>query len=267
MRYVKKLQKEWAVSIVPGDAAKLADGLAVDETYACAGDDENAPAIIDLPGGASIGKRSVVLGPRSLPESVGEARAKEINEFFADKVSGEDGKRFPNSFLSYAKTVEIPPELEGSDIYLTVDQARYHVSVSVNGKRAAHYLGGLEPHRVDITELVTPGGKAEILITAGDVGVSGYRVFDPYNYTGTRLPRCDEIKNNHVHPVHYGGADRAVGYVTVEAVPAVRVDYVFADPKVSRGLLQYTVTLCNDTDTEANIRLFSEAAGAKVLAE
>lgn len=259
MRDLVSLAADWWVSPSATDAARAACGPwnAVDLEFA--EDPENHPRQIPLPGGPQYGKR-----PRAghattaLPADAA---------FVGHTPAAADGKRLPSPFLSYARRVRIPQTWAGQRIHLLLDNVRYHVTVQVDGRHVCHYVGGLEPHRLDITGFVRPGSDALLLITVGDSGVSGHRVFDPYHYTGTRLPTCKEIENNLVHPVIYGGADRAVGQVSLEALPPVRVDYVFADPKVSRGLLRYTLALVNDTDTVAAVRVRSEAVGARSLVD
>jgi len=268
MRDYRQLQHGWYVSISSRDAALAASGKpwsAAD--LELADDPENHPQLIDLPGGPQYGLR-----PRSretLPKSAeaGVPPSDTTQEFVGPLAKPAPEKRLPNPFLSYAKLMDIPSEYAGHRIFLHLYKVRYHVTVEVNGRQAAHYVGGLEPHRIDITDLVTPGEAALLLITVGDSGVSGKRVFDPYNYTGTRLPTCKEIENNLVHPVNYGGADRAVDEVAIEAVPPVRTEYVFANPKVSRGVLLYTVALANDSDREETVHVHSEAVGAKLLVD
>jgi hypothetical protein len=265
MRTCWKLQEKWWVSISEKDALRAAAGRAVPESeLECAGDPENAPRLIDLPGGPQFGKRpgaAAAAGQALRPD------AKQVSDMFTGAFSAVDarGGRLPNPFLCYAKQVRIPRAWAGQTIRLILDNVRYHVTVRLNGRRVAHYLGGLEPHTLDVTRHVRPGEVNTLSITVGDSGVSAQRPFDPYNYTGTRLPSCHEIVDNLVHPVNYGGADRAVGSVTLEAVPAVRTDYVFADPKVSRGVLVYTAVLANDTAKPVRVRVRSEAVGAKRL--
>lgn len=262
MRDIIGLQSEWWVSISAKDAALAATGAAWQTAELdTAGDPENQPQKIDLPGGPQFGKRplagAAAAGTVTAPQAVTQA--------FVGSLPALDGKggRLPNPFLTYAKRVPVPAAWAGQTVFLHLDHTRYHVTVAVNGQHVAHYVGGLEPHRLDLTRFVTPGTDALISITVGDSGTSGHRRFDAYNYTGTRLPTCKEIENNVVHPVNYGGADRAVGKVTLEAVPAVRTEYVFADPKVSRGVLRYTVVLANSTDMPRTVAVHSVAAPAE----
>ena len=202
-----------------------------------AADAENHPQKISLPGGWEYGLRPAVAC----------------------------GKRLPAHFLTYARRVRVPKSWAGHTIFLHLNKARYHVTIQVNGHDVGHYVGGWEPHRFDVTKVVQPGLN-DIVLTIGDVGVSGHRPFDPHHYTGTRLPTCKEIIDNLVHPVSYGGNDgRQVEQVTLEAVPPVRVEYVFANPKVSAGKLCYTVALANDTDQPVRVRATSEAVRAKRL--
>ncbi len=259
MRDLMILSTDWWVSVSPADASLAARSGGFDPSaLELADDPENHPQLIDLPGGPRYGKR-----PLAVPAERTEAPP--ADTAFVGPLEPGAGERLPAPFLSYAKSLSLPPEWAGHTILLHLDMVRYHVTVQVNGVQVAQYVGGLEPHRIDVTEHVQPGEPALILITVGDSGVSGKRVFDPYCYTGTRLPTCKEIENCLVHPVNYGGADRAVGSVKLQAVPPVRTEYVFANPKVSRGLLQYTAVLTNDTDEPAEVHVLSEAVGEKVL--
>ena len=214
MRDSISLPTDWWVSVSSADASLAArqDGFTPADLQ-LADDAENHPQLIDLPGGVQYGKR---------PHHAEGERTEAISAdtAFVGPTAGGESTRMPAPFLSYAKTVPIPAEWTGQTVFLTLDMTRYHVTVQVNGAQVAHYVGGLEPHRIDVTEHVTPGDDALLLITVGDTGVSGQRTFDPYCYTGTRLPTCKEIENCLVHPVNYGGADRGVGSVKLEAPPA-----------------------------------------------
>ena len=261
MRDEIRLQDKWWVSVSDVDAALAArEGGFAAAALQLAGEPENHPQLVDLPGGPQYGKR---------PRHAGAERTEAVaaDTAFVGPTAEGDSKRLPAPFLSYARTVPIPAEWAGQTVFLHLDMVRYHVTVNVNGKRVAHYVGGLEPHRIDVTGAVVPGQDALVLITVGDSGVSGKREFDTYCYTGTRLPTCKEIENCLVHPVNYGGADRGVGSVRLEAVPPVRTEYVFANPKVAQGLLQYTVVLANDTDKPAEVHVFSEAVEGMVLVD
>ena len=243
MRYEQVLHTDWYVSASAADvalAAKNPGFQRADLEYA--DDPENHPRKIDLPGGPQYGKRP--LGTAS-PE----------------------GHRWPSPFLSYARQFDVPVEYAGQRVFLDLDKACYHTTVFINGKLIEHYVGGQEPHRIDITDSVTPGEAATLLITVGDSGVSGHRVFDAYNYTGTRLPTCKEIENNLVHPVRYGGAGRMLGHVGIVALPPLRTEWVFANPKVARGELEYAVELVNAGDASQLVRVHSEAVGAKTLVD
>ena len=259
MRESIGLQKEWHVSVSAGDAELAArEGGFSPAELQLHDDPQNYPQLIDLPGGPEYGKR-----PR---HGAGEATVvAPADSAFVGPTGAGASERLPAPFLSYAQLVEIPAEWAGQTIFLHLDMVRYHVTAQLNGHQVAHYLGGLEPHRRDVTAAVTPGEAALLLITVGDSGVSGKRNFDPYGYTGTRLPTCQEIENCLVHPVNYGGSDRAVGSVRLEAVPPRRTEYVFANPQVARGVLQFTAVLANDTDQPAEVHVRSEAGEDKLL--
>jgi hypothetical protein len=265
MRLSLPLQTAWSVSISPRDAALAAHADAwTPAELELADDPANHPQTIDLPGGWQYGLRPQMMAAESgRPDDVPV-----ITQQFVGATQTAAGQRLPHPWLSYAKVVPIPAEATGHAVCLVLDNVRYHVTVRVNDIDVAHYVGGYEPHRIEITDAVVPGEKALILITVGDVGVSGHRPFDPFNYTGTRLPMCEEIKDNLVHPVQYGGFDgRQVEHVTLEVLPRVRTDYVLAIPQVAQGRLRYRLALSNATDQPVTVQLRSEAVGAKVLVE
>lgn len=257
MRTQLDLDSNWWVSVSAADAR-----LAATETnwkaeqLEQADDPENHPKEIDLPGGWQVGLR-----PPAEPTGAATDETLAADATFVGGGSqATPQKRLPAHFLNYARKVRIPQDWAGHSVFLCLDNARYHVTAQVNGTQVAQYVGGLEPHRIDVTAAVRPGADNEILITVGDVGVSGHKPFDPHNFTGTRLPTCKEIENNLVHPVHYGGFDgRGIGEARLEVAPKVRVEHVFANPKVSQGLLQFTVAMANDTDAEATVRMHSLA--------
>lgn len=262
MRTRIALQDEWWVSVSEKDA-RLAAGQARWKAadLELAADAENHPQKIALPGGWHVGKR-----PLEAVIAAVEDKAKADPNFVGGGGSVAPAtKRLPSHFLTYARRIKIPKNWAGQTVFLHLDYARYHVTVQVNGQKVGHYVGGMEPHRFDITAVARPGEANELVITVGDVGVSGHRQFDPHNFTGTRLPTCKELANNLVHPVQYGGFDgRGVGQVSLEAVPKVRVEYVFANPKVASGLLRYTVALANDTDRDTAVHVRSMATPSKL---
>lgn len=264
------LPKQWYVSVSPRDAVAAANDSTCDlHQLELAGDPENHPRCIDLPGGWQYGLRPLVAreDDAAAPGAPTGATPTLTQDFVGHSAhAAAPSSRLPHHWLTYAKRVLIPHAWDERTIFLHLDNARYHVTVRVNGKQVHQHVGGLEPHRIDISSAVLPGTQALIELTVGDVGVSGHRNFDPHNFTGTRLPTCKEIENNLVHPVLYGGFDgRQVQRVWLESVPKVRVEYVFANPKVSTGQLHYRVALRNDTDQSVAVRCLSQALPDKEL--
>ena len=164
-RIVESLQTRWHVSISKSDAQRAAMGIPWEPCdLELGGDPENHPQLIDLPGGWHVGLR-----PRD--KSVGtQTEAAAETQHFVGHVGGtpSSGKRLPHPWLTYAKRVMIPDAIAGAwgqTVFLHLDNVRYHVTVSVNDQQVAQYVGGLEPHRIDITHAVSPGKEALILIT------------------------------------------------------------------------------------------------------
>jgi len=261
MRETIGLQSDWWVSPSAGDArlAAAGDGFSVADLE-LASEPDNHPRRLSLR--EAVG----TCGWRDLPRQ-GETKPETPSGYAHGSPPSTPPKprRVPTQWLTYARRLAIPAGWAGQRVFLNLDNVRYHVTAWINDRQVAHYRGGLEPHRLDITDAVTPGGTALLTLTVGDSGVSALRPFDTSNYTGTRLPTCKEIENNLVHPVVYGGADRAVGQVSVETAPAVRTEYVFADPRVSAGELRFHVCLANDSDRPRRVRVCSEALDGRPL--
>jgi len=257
LRDTMSLQTDWWVSISPRDAELAAAEEEIPtRLLEYSGDVENLPKLIDLPGGPEYGKRPILGHPASVDDR---------------STIQADCERLPFPYLTYAKIITIPPEWNEHSIFLHIDNARYHVDVRIDGREVARYVGGLEPHKICIDDFLSAGSKILLRITVGDSGTSGHREFDVYNYSGTRLPTCREIQDNLTHPVVYGGRDRAVGKVSLEAVPRVRINWVFANPIVSSLFLKFSILVVNDfnVDVTAYVKsvAIAESGDVKLLVD
>ncbi len=244
-RSILDLTTDWFASISLADAVLAAStgGACSPADLELADDPENHPRRLDLPGDRAVGLRPL---NGTLPPRKGEMR-------------------LPNPTVTYARRIAVPADWRNHTLFLLLDQTRYNVQVAINGHEVTRYVGGLEPHRIDVTNHLTPGSDVILTITVGNSGTSGKRPFDVYHFTGTRLPTCEEITDNLTHPVVYGGGERLVGSATLHALPRVRVDYVVADPKVSLGELHYTIALTNDLDEAVSIEVDSAVAETREL--
>jgi len=248
----------WWVSISESDVVLAASGG--EGNFEREGEPDNLPQEIDL--FDALDGLTPRFGWRDLEAGAFEANPPRA-EFVAGSVQEEARvmKRVPSPELTYARQLEIPSEWAGRRLYLRLDFTRYRVRLCVNGQVLAEYIGGLEPHEVALPESVQAGDRMMVVITVGDSGTSGHRNFDAYAFTGTRLPTCREIESNLVHPVIYGGSDRAVGDVRLLGKIPVRADSVLVIPKVSEGKLAVKAWLKNETETSERVRWICRVEG------
>lgn len=250
----EQISSNWWVSCSERDAVLAASGGEWHEgQLEKAGEPDNLPREIRLE--EALEGLTPRFGKRDLESGLFEANPPRA-EFVAGAVqeSVRVTKRVPTPELTYARRVQIPAAWAGRKLFLRLDFTRYRVRVTINGEHLAGYLGGLEPHEIPLPEWVRAGDTLMLAITVGDSGTSGHRCFDAYAFTGTRLPTCKEIENNLVHPVNYGGSDRAVGDVRLIGKTPVRVESVLVMPKVSEGKLAVRAWLKNDTAVSEKVR-------------
>lgn len=67
-------------------------------------------------------------------------------------------------FAYYARTFTIPRMFAGQRLVLRLDAATHAAHVYVNGRRVAIHKGGFLPFETELTELVTAGETAELLV-------------------------------------------------------------------------------------------------------
>ena len=70
--------------------------------------------------------------------------------------------------LWYRRTFEVPNEWKGKRLMLNFGAVDWEASVFVNGTPAGTHRGGYDPFGFDITELLKPGGKQEVIVGVYD---------------------------------------------------------------------------------------------------
>ena len=174
---------------------------------------------------------------------------------------GGGGRRVASRFVTYARVLPVPAAWAGHTVFLDLNNARYYAKVQIDGQPVAQFTGGLEPHRIDITPYLTPGKSAMLCVTVGDKGIAAIKPFDPASNRNGANDNLTFAPN-----IWYANV-RDLNEASVDAVPNVHTDYVFANPKVSLGKLFYTVMLVNDSHTDWKGHVQSEAVGAKRLVD
>lgn len=78
----------------------------------------------------------------------------------------KDDARYRNHYgwAYYAKTLEIPSCFRGQRLVLRFDAVTHHAKVYWNGTLLAEHKGGFLPFEMEITELVSQRGRAELLV-------------------------------------------------------------------------------------------------------
>lgn len=108
------------------------------------GDDQEPAETCQMPAGAE---------PIAVPASYNDQ--KDVSEY-----------RNHYGFAYYARKVTIPRFFEDQRLVLRLDAVTHSAKVYLNGKLIKTHKGGFLPFEVELTELVTPGSEAELLIAA-----------------------------------------------------------------------------------------------------
>ncbi|HEY4325064.1 MAG TPA: glycoside hydrolase family 2 TIM barrel-domain containing protein [Mucilaginibacter sp.] len=116
--------------------------------------------------------------------------------------------------------------------------------VLVNGKEKARNMDAYLPFDVDITNDIKPDADNELL-----VGIRSRRLFDKKNDLYTKMSATYPPGSN-THDLIGIWQD-----VFLQALPAVRVDSVFAKPAVDKNELEFEVKLINESSKSAQISL------------
>ena len=114
--------------------------------------------------------------------------------------SGAAGGYYHAGVAYYAKDIDIPAEWKDDRIVLRLDGAMMNATVEVNGDKAALQHYGYAPFETDITRLVYPGEKNQIVITVNPSMQPNSRW-----YSGAGLFRGVELAHMPKLRVAFGG--------------------------------------------------------------
>ena len=177
-----------------------------------------------------------------------------INSYAYRNLEGPDHRNYPsypkewdNILMGWLKkTVTVPADWQGEDIKLYFEAVAGEAVVYVNGKEVGRNFDLFLPFSVDITDVVKPGDKAEIL-----VGVRSQKLFEDNSTVGRRIVPAGSMWGYHINGIWQD--------VYMLAVPKVSISDVYVKPLVSQDRLEVEVELSNSTDRKADVTLSGEA--------
>lgn len=176
-----------------------------------------------------------------------------INSFAFNDLEGPDHRNYPsypkewdNALMGWLKrTTRIPAEWSGNRIKLHFEAVAGETTVYVNGCEVGHNFDLFLPFECDITDVVTPGEMAEIL-----VGVRSQKLFEDNSTVGRRIIPAGSMWGYHINGIWQD--------VTLIALPQISVSDVFIKPLVSENRLEADVEIVNASSRRAKVELSAQ---------
>ena len=173
-----------------------------------------------------------------------------INAFANRNLQGPDHRNYPSYPKAWEnvkmawmrKNIVVPSDWNNEKIMLHFEAVAGFAEVLVNGKKAGENFDLFLPFDVDITDMVSPGQSAEIL-----VGVRSQRVFEDNSTKGRRIVPAGSMWGYDINGIWQD--------VYMIAVPKTYISNVYVKPLVSKGTLELDITLENTTTKEENLIL------------
>lgn len=173
-----------------------------------------------------------------------------VNSFAYRDLEGPDHRNYPSYPKEWddvlmgwlKKDVTIPADWTGNDIKLYFEAVAGETVVYVNGKKVGENFDLFLPFTCDITDVVTPGSKAEIL-----VGVRSQKLFEDNSTVGRRILPAGSMWGYHINGIWQD--------VFLLATPKVHVSDIYVKPMVNAGILEFDVTLANTSERDASVML------------
>ena len=189
-----------------------------------------------------------------------------INSFAASDGKGPDFRCYPSYPAAWEdvemgwlrRSFRVPEGWAGKRVLLRFDAVAGKAKVFINGKLAGGHFDLFLPFQMDVTDLLKPGGDNELL-----VGVQKASLFDHKGPYGRAPYQVGSMWGLHVAGIWQD--------VFLEALPAVRIDDVYIQPKVDQDELEADIVLKNETGTAVAVRLggtvrpWKNLAGTDVL--
>lgn len=171
-----------------------------------------------------------------------------INDFCYRNLEGPDHRNYPSYPESWnkvmmawmKKTVKVPADWNGETIKLYFEAVAGDAVVYVDGKKVGENFDLFLPFSFDVTDCVTPGKDAEIL-----VGVRSQKLFEDNSTIGRRIVPAGSMWGYHINGIWQD--------VYLLAEPKVAVSDVFVKPLVDKDLLEVEVELTNNSDKAVSV--------------
>ena len=172
------------------------------------------------------------------------------NSFARYDGMGPDHKDFPSypeawesvDKASMHRTVEIPSAWQGRRIVLHFEAVSGKTEVYVNDKLVAENFDIFLPFDADVTDVVTPGSKADILVK-----VAGQNCFEDNSTIGRRIIPAGSMWGTHIKGIWQD--------VSLVAYPELHIENVYVKPLVGKKALELEVTVKNDGAKQASCSL------------
>ena len=225
--------------------------------------ENDARAIIDL-----AGIWNFKLGDDTEPGEICEMPADP--ELIAVPASYNDQKDVPAyrnhyGFAYYERKVRIPRFFEGQRLVLRLDAVTHSARVYLDGHLIKTHKGGFLPFEVEITDLVTPGTEAELLIAVDNrvnnstlpIGNEDMAFFGSDNpgVPSVEAAKCWRRKQNlpGFDFFNYAGLNRPVRIYTTPKAYIEDVTIV-TDIEGTTGIVNYEIMVCGEAaDTDVQI--------------
>ena len=173
-----------------------------------------------------------------------------VNGFAWNGLEGPDHRDFPSYPAAWnnvreawmQRTVRVPADWAGDRIILHFEAVAGKAQVFVNGKKVAENFDLFLPFEADITEVVPPGGEADIRVY-----VQSQKQFEDHSGVGRRIVPAGSMWGCYIDGIWQD--------VFLLRRPSVRVDDVYVRPLVSEGILELTVRLWNESPKKTVVRL------------
>lgn len=173
-----------------------------------------------------------------------------INSYAFRNLEGPDHRNYPsypkewdNILMGWMKkSVTIPADWTGEDIKLYFEAVAGEAVVYVNGKEVGRNFDLFLPFTCDITDVVTPGATAEVL-----VGVRSQKLFEDNSTVGRRIVPAGSMWGYTINGIWQD--------VYLLAVPKVSIADVYVKPLVSKNKLEVEVAIANNTPSNVNVAL------------
>jgi hypothetical protein len=139
------------------------------------------------------------------------------------------------------------PEPEGNRVTrLIFNAVRYGAEVFLDGHRVAIYLGGYTPFTTDLTPLVKPGGRHQLIVHVTNPGGGEAGNWETLFLENIQIPQSH----------NFGGIWQDVNLISTSPV---YIEDIFVEPRIAEKIAVAHITVRNRTAVTQNMRLSAEA--------